>query len=670
METTLGGERLGSGKKQTLQLRNFERSSHDLGYTWRSTMAPGTLVPFMVEVGLPGDTFDIDLNAICMTHPTIGPLFGSFKLQLDVFQVPMRLYNGKLHMNKLGIGMDMSKIKIPQIKVTADTNQYVTESNDQINPSALLSYLNIRGIGTGYDPSGQQEDYRYFNAIPYLAYMDIAKNYYFNKMEDTAYIIHSPNTIRNNFTSTVIVAIYNIYTGESIYVDIENEAIDRPFDKGSEEVTISIIMQNANEPRLEGIKLVVNGNTKTLPQVFNCTWNNYNREIYGTLKEEYYNSPISTSITEFSYDNSVVGDQYNEIELYEFPIANIDTMREDILTATKNAGAFVIDENSIEPYNLMLKKGNGVPPKQGLQAWSKLSSQEGLLVKTYQSDLFNNWLNTEWIEGGNGINEITAIDTSSGSFSIDTLNIANKVYNMLNQIAMSGGSYDDWLSAVYTHERIKSVESPMYMGGLIKELTFDEVVSTAGTSLDEQQPLGTLAGRGVMTNKHKGGTVRIKVDEPSYIMGIVSLTPRISYSQGNKWDVNLKTFNDFHNPHLDQIGFQDLITDAMDWRHTRVDQNNITYFKSSGKQPAWINYMTNVDVNRGNFADEKQQMFMVLDRKYSFDGREIDATTYIDPTKFNQIFADTRLDAQNFWMQIRVDNTARRKMSAKIIPNL
>jgi len=47
-----------------------------------------------------------------------------------------------------------------------------------------------------------------------------------------------------------------------------------------------------------------------------------------------------------------------------------------------------------------------------------------------------------------------------------------------------------------------------------------------------------------------------------------------------------------------------------------------------------------------------------------------DLTTYIDPSKFNNIFADTQLDAQNFWTQIGVNITARRKMSAKIIPNL
>ena len=83
--------------------------------------------------------------------------------------------------------------------------------------------------------------------------------------------------------------------------------------------------------------------------------------------------------------------------------------------------------------------------------------------------------------------------------------------------------------------------------------------------------------------------------------------------------------------------------------------------------------MTNVNQVRGNFAIESNEMFMTLNRKYerTTDTGEIkDLTTYIDPRKFNNVFAMTNRDAQNFWVQIAVDITARRKMSAKIMPNL
>ena len=60
--TTLGGERLGAGQKMQVELDDFQRSNHDLGFVFRTTMSPGTLVPFMNEVALPGDTFEINLN--------------------------------------------------------------------------------------------------------------------------------------------------------------------------------------------------------------------------------------------------------------------------------------------------------------------------------------------------------------------------------------------------------------------------------------------------------------------------------------------------------------------------------------------------------------------------------------------------------------------------------
>jgi hypothetical protein len=354
-----------------------------------------------------------------------------------------------------------------------------------------------------------------------------------------------------------------------------------------------------------------------------------------------------------------------EPELGSFPLANIDNMRTKILTSAGSAGRVFITSADDAPYG---------PPLRGTATGQRCTTfpQEGLAIKTYQSDLFNNWIQTEWIDGVDGISAVTAVDTSSGSFTIDELNLSKKIYDMLNRIALSGGSYDDWLDAVYTHERSKSVENPMYIGGLIANLVFQEVISNAQA---EGQPLGTLAGRGKVVSEKKGGKIIAKIDEPSYLIGIASLTPRVDYSQGNSWDTNLKTMNDFHKPALDQIGFQDLVTDQMAWFHTRIDATTGPVFKSAGKQPAWINYMTNVNKVYGNFADETQQMYMVLNRRYKggyvgSDSIIADLTTYIDPSKFNHIFADTRLDAQNFWMQIGVGIEARRKMSAKVIPNL
>ena len=88
--------------------------------------------------------------------------------------------------------------------------------------------------------------------------------------------------------------------------------------------------------------------------------------------------------------------------------------------------------------------------------------------------------------------------------------------------------------------------------------------------------------------------------------------------------------------------------------------------------------MSNVNQVYGNFALEDNEMYMVMTRRYQIDKNVdgftsyniSDITTYIDPSKFNYMFAQTSLDSMNFWTQIAVDINKRSVMSSKIMPNL
>ena len=131
--------------------------------------------------------------------------------------------------------------------------------------------------------------------------------------------------------------------------------------------------------------------------------------------------------------------------------------------------------------------------------------------------------------------------------------------------------------------------------------------------------------------------------------------------------------DDFHKPTLDAIGFQELITEEFAaWNTETTGQDEIVY-ASLGKQPSWIEYTTDVNETYGEFAAGMPLAFMCLNRVYEEnqeDGTINNATTYIDPTIYNNIFAESRLSSQNFWVQVAFDVTARRVMSAKQIPNL
>jgi hypothetical protein len=668
METTIGGDRLGSGNKQKAHLRNYERSTHDLSYIWRSSMSAGTLVPFMSEVALPGDSWDIDLQAEVMTLPTVGPLFGSFKVQLDIFEVPIRLYNPRLHMNLLNVGMDMSKITLPQVRVGALRTTSAATADKQIHPSCLFSYLNLRGIGRGI--TGQTGDlWRDVNAIPFLGYWTIYKQYYANKQEEYGVVIH------NNMNFSTFATVSSALVLQPNFLDdlVINSASINPEDFSMNFDILLPSDQIGKYPKIkfEDYTIATNAGSYAIKDLFNIVFlaeENETNYVYRCGEPKVIGISQLNQLTDLKVYISEGSLLNNTPKLKQFDLEDIDKMQLNILSDILTPQYQILPTTQFEPYKSILYKGP--------YDYSVRSNQEGLGCKTYQSDLLNNWIQTEWIDGTNGISAVTSVSTTGNKFTIDSINLASKVYEMLNRIAISGGTYDDWLSAVYTHERVRGVESPVYHGSLIKELGFEEVISTAETKVDNNlNPSGTLSGRGRMLNKTKGGKVKIKVNEPSYIMGIVSLTPRIDYSQGNNWDVNLKTLNDLHKPALDAIGYQNLITDQMAWFDTQLNKVGTAYvpvYSSAGKQPAWINYMTNINRCRGQFAIEDKAMFMTLNRRYEVasGGGIKDVTTYIDPSKYNYIFAQTEISAENFWVQISNQITCRRKMSAKVIPNL
>jgi hypothetical protein len=641
---SIGKNTLGGGKKMQVDMKTYNRSTHDLSYVWRNTQSPGTLVPFICELALPGDVHEIQLSANVLTHPTVGPLFGSFKLQLDVFECPIRLYNAQLHNNKLGIGLDMSKVKFPIFKINYNKktdNPLTTKdsvNDSQVNPSCLRSYLGFNGIGrilpnTGETAIGEEQ------CMPELMYYDIFKNYYANLQEEDAYYINVNSDIKAINVQGVDYNPNNINApiknGDAVVITIE-EGIKK------EDLRLTVQTRRGSIEKIEPSEL---GDITPAPNTIGIK----------------VTSTVYTTLLKVESIYGIGGGK-----LSTFKISEVDLIREKILQAPTNVPYNIFDAN----IELMSKFG-----KRTNNYLNTAFPQFGLCVKTYQSDLLNNWINTEWIDGENGISEITSVAVTNGSFTIDALNLAQKVYNMMNRIAVSGGSYRDWIETVYTSNYIERAETPVYMGGMSDEIVFQEVISQSAT---EQEPLGSLAGRGKLAYNKKGGYLKIKVEEPSYIIGIVSITPRIDYSQGTKWDRNLKTMNDLHKPALDAIGFQDLVTSKMAW-WDKIISGNASYKNfSAGKQPAWIDYMSNYNRTHGNFASGKSEEFMVLNRSYEIDKENMtlnqsvikDLTTYIDPTKFNYIFADQSLDAMNFWVQIGVDWKARRMMSAKVIPNL
>ena len=680
MKKTLGGDRLRSESKMEVYLPNFGRSSHNVGKIIRTTQACGTIVPYWCQIGLDGTTFYIDITTKVKTLPTTGPVFGSFKHQIDVFVIPIRLYVAALHNNALGVGLNMSKVMLPQFRVsTAVTSIYENDTNrGQVNPSSLLSYLGIKGFGFSHHNS----QIRSFPAIFNLAYWDIFKNYYANKQEENAYVItginHSWKSISvgngiswsKTWTENLSEAYRIDPTAEKPkYIKIEFEENVSPEEVNEIQFLTNIpgSTQKLNVLRKLGDSFVFE---RTDPEAMGIKGPDHPRKA-----TKIYVYKVKQTI-QLAYNMDVVGKNMitmpdnQKIKLAPFPLKNIDEERNKILTASTTS-AYVV-EGSTMPYGAAIKT-IGLPSHDRESRYNSSNawySQAGLAVKTYLSDRFNNWLNTEWIDGTTGgINSITAVDVSDGKLTMDALILQKKIFNMLNRVAITDGTYQAWREATYGIRSATLPESPIFCGGMQSEIAFDEIVSNSAT---DDEPLGTLAGRGIATMYKSGRGLKIKCTEPSMIMALGSITPRVDYSQGNKWWTRLQSMDDFHKPTLDAIGFQELIAEEAAAWSTESDENGELVYQSLGKQPSWIEYTTDVNETYGEFAAGMPLAFMCLNRVYEENpDHTIDnASTYIDPTIYNSIFAESRLSSQNFWVQVAFDVTARRVMSAKQIPNL
>ena len=651
---TIGKNTLGDNNKMHVRLREYDMSSQNLSYVFRSTMGVGMLVPFMKILCQKGDIFDIKLTNKTMTHPTLGPLFGSFKLQHFIFTAGFRLYNSWLHNNRTGIGMKMSDIKFP-LMYRGDKTE--GSQNAKNNPSSLYSYIGWKGTREKSNTSNARK-----NAVPVLIYLDIFKNYFANTQEENFYVIagsteatvsfqkqnlnmftvqvgketqyswvtpidkttklKAGDNVKNysNFWKSLIIKVYNPTKGSSLTVYISNAATNYS--------TQTITLDKIGDNELDG---------------------------YTNVQGVFIKTPVFGDVTDYK---KLFNDSLGSI-LLEQKLETLDKIRDEILKTPGNQALIIQESTDKDVKNIFNEIRKASKNKLG-----------GLVLKTYDSDIFNNWVKTDWMDGENGISKVTALKPDEdGTITMDALNLQQKVYNMLNRIAVSGGTYRDWLETVYTAGRyLDRPETPVFQGGMSQMIEFDEVVATTGNA--EGQVLGELAGRGYSRQPNTSGRLHFQVEEPGYVMGIVAITPMVDYSQGNDFDLNLFTMDDLHKPALDGIGYQDLMNEQRAW-WTAEQDGQIIKDTTPGKTVAWIDYMTNFNRTFGNFAAGENEDFMVLNRNYEKgDNNEItNGSTYINPQEHIDIFADTALDSQNFWVQTACEITRRGNYSAKQIPN-
>lgn len=654
---TLGKNTLGDNNKMKVAMRDYDMSTHDISTICRTSLGVGMLVPFCKILCQKGDIIDLNLINKTLSQPTLGPLFGSFKLQHFMFFGGFRLYNSWLHNNRTGIGMKMSDIKLPMM--VAKTKGTATDAKTSISASALYKYL---GWSSSRRTGANATEGVTKNGVPLLMYLDIFKNFFANTQEKKFYMLKGAGEVKFNLTKTYKNLNNGIYiigkNQETIKITntttIQVGLILNKYEEFWSSIEVKILNSKGSVLSKTLAELTTNASTSTI------TLNNIDANPFAT-------------ILLFSTTKDTA--KFIKTELGQYDLKVLDQIRDVILHKKGNETLFLNQTDT------SVNNGGSAELQAFIKDMTDSQSNRlgGMMLKTYDSDIFNNWIQTDWIDGAGGITEITSIDITAndGKLTMDALNLQQKVYNMLNRIAVAGGTYRDWLETVYTAGKyLDRPETPVFIGGMTQYIEFDEVISKSATETTYgSQPLGDIAAIGRGGKPINNGHIHYQCEEPGYIMGLMAITPMIDYSQGNDFDLNLQTIDDLHKPALDGIGYQDLIQEQMvGITSTYNGGANISNIKhlAANKTVAWIDYMTNYNRTFGDFAAGEALDFMVLNRRYDVSDKNTieDLTTYIDPQKYIEIFADTSIDSQNFWVQTVVQATRRGNYSAKQIPFL
>lgn len=155
-----------------------KRSNYDLSNRVRTSMPVALMIPLRYDDTLPADQFKYQMHALLKSYPTLAPVMGAFKLQIDLFFCPWRNYMPEWLYNDRQ--SDLQNVELPYFIDTPQTE------NVPVAKNSLWDYL---GFPVGYDfrSSGADNSQR-FSALPFLMYYDIFRNYYANQQEDNFYM--------------------------------------------------------------------------------------------------------------------------------------------------------------------------------------------------------------------------------------------------------------------------------------------------------------------------------------------------------------------------------------------------------------------------------------------------------------------------------------------------
>lgn len=322
-----------------------------------------------------------------------------------------------------------------------------------------------------------------------------------------------------------------------------------------------------------------------------------------------------------------------------------------------------------------------------------LGSLSGLFLRPYKMDLLRGIMNNSV-----GTYKSYVDVRETGEFDMHTLFERTKLQYLIDTLDIGSGRASDWIYARWHVKPFKHINRPIYCGSTSFILNQRDIIATASgqsgneSSANPNSQLGQQVGFavGTLRNSRK---INIRTTEYATLCVCFSLVPYVNYSQGFELETMKTKFADVYDPLFKQIGFQDVsryeLSSLPQINNLRsITLNDIPELQSCvpntsvGKRIAWSEYMDVLGRTHGQFAAGGSLDYWAFNRVYTQEVNNdelpyyariyggFNTSTYVRPSDWNYLFADTSNRAENFRVEIGWNIKARRPISKRLMPHI
>lgn len=223
--------------------------------------------------------------------------------------------------------------------------------------------------------------------------------------------------------------------------------------------------------------------------------------------------------------------------------------------------------NPIETFDEYIGKPGGAMAT----SWTK-GEEAGFAATGSQGDLYPDWTNDVTKNGGWTAEALhtkafTASAPISFAITMEKLRHLSIMQLWQERNGRTDGDYNMMIKAHFGKNPHQPDNSPIYIGGTVQDIVITEILQTSEST--ETGKLGEGGGHGISAGAGYVGSFH----SPDYgfIMGIMSIMPDVTYTEGIDRELTRETFADYYYPEFNGLGPQAILNKELKIAGTNDD---------------------------------------------------------------------------------------------------